>query len=61
MRVNEVKQMLRKNDCYFYRQGSRHGTWTSRRTGKKFQIPRHGTQEAPTGTLKSIKESAGTE
>lgn len=49
MRVNEVKQMLRKNDCYFYRQGSRHEIWISRRTGKKFQVPRHGTQDVPRG------------
>ena len=61
MRVNEVKQMLRKNDCYFYRQGSRHEIWISRKTGKKFQAPRHGTQDVPAGTLKSIKESAGIE
>ncbi len=59
MRVNEVKQMLRKNDCYFYRQGSRHEIWISRKTGKKFQVPRHGTQDVPAGNLKSIKESAG--
>ena len=37
MRVNEVKQMLRKNDCYFYRQGSRHEIWISRKTGKNFK------------------------
>lgn len=56
MRVNEVKQLLWKNDCDLYRQGSRHEIWISQRTGKKFQVPRHGAQEIPAGTLKSIKE-----
>lgn len=59
MKVSELKQLLRKNDCYFYRQGSRHEIWISRITGKKFQVPRHETQDVPVGTLKSIKESAG--
>jgi len=51
--------MLQKNDCYLYREGSRHEIWISRRTGKKFSVPRHGNQEVPFGTLKSIKKSAG--
>lgn len=51
MRVNELKQLLRKNDCYLYRQGSRHEIWISRKTGKKFQVP--------PGTLRSIKDSDG--
>ena len=61
MRINEVKQMLRKNDCFLYREGSRHEIWISRRTGKKFQVPRHGAKEVPPGTLKSILDSAGIE
>lgn len=59
MSVNELKQLLRKNGCYFYREGSRHEIWKSQKTGKKFEVPRHGTQEVPIGTLKSIKERAG--
>ena len=59
MKVSEVKQMLRVNDCYFYREGGRHEIWISRKTGKKFQVPRHNTQDVPPGTLKSIKRSAG--
>lgn len=59
MKVSEVKKMLRENDCYFYREGSRHEIWVSRKTGLKFQVPRHGTQDVPPGTLKSIMRSAG--
>ena len=61
MKVSEVKKMLRANDCYFYREGSRHEIWMSRTTGKKFLVPRHGTHDVPPGTLKSIKDSAGIE
>ena len=61
MKVNEVKKMLREHDCYLFREGSRHEIWVSRKTGKKFQVPRHGTQDVPPGTLKSIKRSAGIE
>lgn len=61
MKVSEVKKILRANDCYFYREGSRHEIWISRKTGKKFQVPRHGTHDVPPGTLKSIKDCAGIE
>lgn len=61
MKVNELKKMLRANGCYFYREGSRHEIWISQKTGKKFSVPRHGTQDVPPGTLKSIKDSAGIE
>lgn len=59
MKISEVKKLLRKNGCYVLRQGSRHEIWVSPMTGKKFQVPRHGTQEIAAGTLRSIKESAG--
>ena len=61
LKVNELKKILRENDCYFYREGSRHEIWISTRTGRKFQVPRHGTQDVPIGTLKAIKQSAGIE
>lgn len=61
MKVSEVKKMLQEHDCCLYREGSRHEIWVSRKTGKKFQVPRHGTQDVPPGTLKSIKRSAGIE
>ncbi|MEY8318818.1 type II toxin-antitoxin system HicA family toxin [Oscillospiraceae bacterium 50-58] len=59
MKVSEVKKLLRKNGCCMVRQGSRHEIWISPMTGKKFQVPRHASQEVATGTLDSIKESAG--
>lgn len=59
MKVSEVKQVLRRHGCYFYRQGSRHEIWISRVTGLKFQVPRHGTQDVPKGTLDAIFTAAG--
>ena len=61
MRTNELKQLLLKNDCYRYREGSRHEIWISRKTGKKFEVDRHGAKEIPAGTLHSILKKAGIE
>lgn len=61
MKASEVKKILREHGCCFYREGSRHEIWISKKTGKKFQVPRHGTQDVPIGTLKSIMRSAGIE
>ena len=61
MKVSELKKLLKENGCELYREGSRHEMWISHRTGKKFTVPRHGTQDVPKGTLNSIKRSAGIE
>lgn len=39
--------------------GKKHDMWVSEITGKRFPVPRHPSQEIPTGTLKKIKEDAG--
>lgn len=59
MKVSELKKLLRKNDCYLFREGKRHEIWISRKTGKAFTVPRHPSEDVPTGTCKSIMESAG--
>lgn len=61
MKTSELKKILRENGCYLHREGTNHEIWISKRTGKKFTVPRHNTQEVPTGTLNSIKRSAGIE
>jgi predicted RNA binding protein YcfA (HicA-like mRNA interferase family) len=61
LKGSEVKKLLRANDCYLYREGSRHEIWISRRTGKKFQVPRHDSQDVPKGTFQEIKRVAGIE
>ena len=61
MKISELKRLLKEHDCYLYREGKSHEIWLSKRTGKKFTVPRHGTQDVPMGTLKSIEQSAGIE
>lgn len=33
--------------------------WASEKTGKRFRVPRHKTEDVPKGTLKLIMEAAG--
>lgn len=59
MRYNELYRALRSIKCYIIREGSRHSIWYSPITGKTFPVSRHGGEEVPGGTLKSIKGDAG--
>lgn len=59
MKTSELKKILRENDCYLHREGTNHEIWISKRTNQKFAVPRHNSQEIPTGTLNNIKRSAG--
>ena len=61
LKASELKKMLRENDCELYREGRSHEMWISHRTGKKFPVSRHGSQDVPKGTVNSIKRSAGIE
>ena len=61
MKISELKRLLKENDCCLYREGKSHEIWLSKRTGKRFTVPCHATQDVPVGTLKSIKQSAGIE
>lgn len=59
MKVSELIRILKKNHCKLLRHGNSHDIWISQITGKRFIVPRHPSQEIPTGTLKKIKEDAG--
>jgi len=59
MKTSEATKMLAKAGCYFVEHGGRHDCWFSPITQKRFRIPRHGSQELPTGTKKSIEKLAG--
>lgn len=59
MRYNELIRELRKIKCKIIREGSNHAIWFSPITGKTFPVSRHGAEEVPSGTLKSIKRDAG--
>ena len=55
----EVVRMLKKAGCKFEKQGTNHEWWVNPKTGERFQVPRHWSQEVDTKTLHSIKKSAG--
>ena len=59
LKVSELVKELKHIGCYKTREGSNHEIWKSPVTGKKFQLPRHYSQELPTGTEKNIRKSAG--
>lgn len=59
MKVSELVKLLQKNGCYLIEHGKRHDIWYSPITGKEFPVPRHKTQDVPSGTLSSILKDAG--
>ena len=59
MRTSEFKRMLKEAGCCFVSHGGRHDKWFSPITGNRFMVPRHDSQEIPTGTLREIKKQAG--
>lgn len=61
MRYSELEKILKQADCYILKEGANHTIWYSPKTGNKFPVGRHRTEEVPTGTLKSIQKAAGIE
>lgn len=59
MKINELIRLLRESGAILVRHGANHDWWENPKNGKRFPVPRHGSQEVPTGTLKSIKAKAG--
>lgn len=56
MKHNDLIRSLEDAGCILLRHGARHDIWFSPITGKTKPVPRHGSKEIPTGTLKSIKK-----
>ncbi len=59
MKVSELIRKLTTSGCYIYRRGGNHDIWYSPKTGKKFPVPRHKTEDLKPKTLESIKSKAG--
>ena len=59
MKYNELYKKLRNAGCVLLRHGARHDLWVNPSNGKPTWIGRHGTEEVPTGTLKSIYQELG--
>lgn len=58
MKTQELIKLLKKNNCYILRNGSRHDIWYSETTEKEFPVPRRKA-EIPIGTLNNILKDAG--
>ena len=56
---SEVVRMLKKAGCKFDKSGTNHDWWINPKTGERFQVPRHRSQQVAKGTLESILKSAG--
>lgn len=58
MKVSEMKKLLKQIGCRKIRDGANHEIWYSPITDRKFQVPRHQSQELPTGTEKQIRKES---
>ena len=54
MKYNLLKKKLESAGCVLLRHGGNHDIWHSPITGLTKAVPRHGSKEVPTGTLKSL-------
>ncbi|MBO5218382.1 MAG: type II toxin-antitoxin system HicA family toxin [Clostridia bacterium] len=61
MKYSELKKLLKKAGCRIEQEGARHEIWYSPKTGSRFPVGRHNTQDVKNGTLKSILKAAGIE
>lgn len=59
MTYSELKKLLKKNGCYFLREGGNHDIWYSPITNRQFPVGRHESQEVRRGTFQTIKKQAG--
>jgi len=59
MKYSEVERKLKKEGCYFIRDGKKHPIWFSPLSGKEFQLSKHRSEEVKIGTLKSISRDSG--
>jgi len=59
VKYSEIEKKLKKEGCYWVRNGKKHPWWYSPITGLEFQLSHHKSQEAKFGTMKSISKDSG--
>jgi predicted RNA binding protein YcfA (HicA-like mRNA interferase family) len=59
MKYSEVIRILKKHGCNLVSHGGNHDKWFSPITNRYFMLPRHISQEAKNGTVKSISKQSG--
>ena len=63
MKYSELEKKAKKNGCYDTGEQSSdgHPIWRNPKTGEKFKMSNHRSQEVKKGTLNSIMKKAGLE
>lgn len=60
MKYNELEKKVRKAGCYDTgEEMGGHPMWINPKTGVRFQMSHHGSQEVAAGTLNKILKAAG--
>ncbi len=59
MRTIELKRKLRKAGCYFLEEGTNHEWWYSPITERRFQVPRHASEDIGKTLLNYISKQSG--
>lgn len=59
MKYSELRRLLKKHGCIVVRQGANHEIWFSSKTGKRFPVARHDSDEVYLGTPKDIVRQSG--
>jgi len=59
MKTSEAERKLKRERCYFMSHAGNHDWWYSPTTKKKFQVPRHKSQELTPKTKESIEKHSG--
>jgi predicted RNA binding protein YcfA (HicA-like mRNA interferase family) len=59
MKYSEVERKLKAAGCRLESHGANHDWWYSPITGRRFQLPRHRSEEAKPKTLKNISQQSG--
>jgi predicted RNA binding protein YcfA (HicA-like mRNA interferase family) len=59
MKYSELEKKLKKQGCYWVKNGKRHPIWYSPNTGLNFELSYHANEEIKIGTLKGILKAAG--
>lgn len=60
MKYYELERLVKKAGCYDTKeQRAGHPLWINPKTGVKFTMSNHGSQEVAKGTLNSILKAAG--
>jgi predicted RNA binding protein YcfA (HicA-like mRNA interferase family) len=60
MKYSELERLVKKAGCYDTgEQQAGHPLWINPKTGERFPMSNHRSQEVATGTLRNIKRAAG--